>query len=119
MINSNRADLYRDFIAYIFRKSGNMKERCKRIFTYKQLKRISKDVGFSMTDGPAYVNFQQWLKVFQYYIIGVADEKKRLVCGSYSRLKEEQMKIDKIHRSRRQTNPCPSSLITYSYVKTK
>lgn len=53
-----------------------MRERCKSIFTYKQLKRLSKDVGFSMTDGPAYVNFQQWLKVFQYYIIGVADEKK-------------------------------------------
>ncbi len=101
LINKNQADLYWDFIAYIFKRNGNMRDRCKHIFSYKQLKRLSKDVGFSMTDCPAYINFQQWLKVFQYYIIGVADEKKRLVCGSYSRLQDEQKKIDKIHRSRK------------------
>jgi 23S rRNA (adenine-N6)-dimethyltransferase len=54
-----------------------------------------------MTDCPAYITFQQWLKVFQYYIIGVSDGKKRLVHGSYSRLQDEQKKIDKIHRSRK------------------
>jgi len=101
LINKNQADLYRDFIAYIFKRSGNMRERCKYIFSPKQLKRLSKEVGFSMTDCPAYITFQQWLKVFQYYIIGVSDGKKRLVHGSYSRLQDEQKKIDKIHRSRK------------------
>jgi len=100
-INKSQTDLYRDFIAYIFKRNGNMRERCEYIFSYKQLKRLSKDVGFNVTDCPAYINFQQWLKVFQYYIIGVPDEKKRLVRGSYSRLRDEQKKIDKIHRSRR------------------
>ena len=100
-IDESQADLYRDFIAYIFKRSGNMKERCKYIFSYKQLKRLSSDVGFNITDSPAYINFQQWLKVFQYYIVGVPDEKQKLVYGSYSKIQEEQKKIHKIHRNRR------------------
>lgn len=44
-------DLYSNFIAYIFSNIGrDIKTRCKYIFSYKQMKRLSRDIGFKMTD---------------------------------------------------------------------
>lgn len=102
LIKQDKIGLYYDFISYIFSKGGkDMKSRCKDIFSYKQIKRLSRDIGFKITDSPTYLNYEQWLKVFQYFIIGVSGEKKKLVYNSYSKLLEEQKKIDKIHRSRK------------------
>ena len=102
LIKQDKTKLYYDFISYIFSKSGkDMKMRCKDIFSYKQLKRLSKDIGFNINDSPTYLNHEQWLKVFQYFIIGISDDKKELVYNSYSKLLEEQKKIDKIHQSRK------------------
>lgn len=102
LISHDKKKLYYDFISYIFNNSGqNMKNKCKHIFSYKQIKRLSNDIGFKMTDSPTCLSFEQWLKVFQYFVIGVSHEKKRLIYNSYSKLLEEQKKIDKIHRSRK------------------
>jgi len=53
---------------------------------------VSIDIGFKMTDSPTCLSFDQWLKVFQYFLIGVSDEKKKLVNNKYSRLMKEQKK---------------------------
>lgn len=101
LISIDKEDLYYDFISYIFSNSGkDVKSRCKHIFSYKQIKRLASDVGFKISDSPICLSYEQWLKVFQYFVIGVSDQKKRLVNGSYSRLLQEQKRIDKVHRSR-------------------
>ena len=100
LIRQDKENLYSDFIAYIFDNTGkDMKTRCENIFSYKQIKRLSRDIGFQMTDSPTCLSYEQWLKVFQYFAIGVSDEKKHLVNNAYSKLLEKQKKIDKIHRS--------------------
>lgn len=100
LINQNEAELYRDFIAYVFSSSGkSIKERCKYIFSHKQLKRLSQDIGFQTTDSPVNLSFEQWLRIFQYFIVGVSIDKQRLVYNSYSRHLNEQKKIDKVHRN--------------------
>lgn len=102
LISHNKKKIYYDFISYIFSNSGqNMKSKCKHVFSYKQIKRLSNDVCFKSTDSPTCLSFEQWLKVFQYFVIGVSQEKKRLIYNSYSKLLEEQKKLDKIHRSRK------------------
>lgn len=102
LISCDKKKLYYDFISYIFNNSGqNMKSKYKYIFSYKQIKRLSNDIGFKMTDSPTCLSFEQWLKVFQYFVIGVSREKKRVIYNSYSKLLEEQKKIDKIYRSRK------------------
>lgn len=102
LIKEDKAKLDYDFISFIFSKNGkDMKERCKDIFSYKQLKSLSNDVGFKITDSPTYLSNKQWLEVFQYFIIGVSYEKQKLVYNSHTKLLEEQNKIDKIHRSRK------------------
>jgi len=76
--------------SYIFNNSGqNIKSKCKYIFSYKQIKRLSNDIGFKMTDSPRCLSFEQWLKAFQYFVIGVSYEKKRVIYNSYSKLLEE------------------------------
>ncbi|AFS78141.1 rRNA (adenine-N(6)-)-methyltransferase [Gottschalkia acidurici 9a] len=102
LVRQDKENLYSDFIAYIFDNTGkDMKTRCKNIFSYKQIKRLSRDIGFGMTDSPTCLSYEQWLKVFQYFAIGVSDEKKNVVNNAYSKLLEKQKKIDKIHRSNR------------------
>ena len=102
LVTKDRKDLYSDFIAYIFSNIGkDMKTRCKYIFSYKQIKRLSSDIGFKMTDSPTFLSHDQWLKVFQYFIIGVSDEKKKLINNAYLNLIREQNKIDKLYRSRK------------------
>jgi 23S rRNA (adenine-N6)-dimethyltransferase len=101
LIEQDKEKLYYDFVSYIFSNSGqDMKSRCKHIFSYRQIERLSRDIGFKITDRPTYLSYEQWLKVFQYFVIGVSDDKKKLVYNSYLKLLEEQSKIDKIHRSR-------------------
>lgn len=101
LIEKDKEDLYSDFIAYIFSNIGkDIKSRCKGIFSYKQIKRLSSDIGFDTIDSPTCLSYEQWLKIFQYFVIGVSNEKKSLVKGSYSRLLKEQKKIDKVNRSR-------------------
>ena len=102
LVRKDKEDLYSDFIAYIFSNTGDdIKSRCKHIFSYRQFKRLSIDIGFKMTDSPTCLRFDQWLKVFQYFLIGVSDEKKKLVNNKYSRLMKEQNKIDKVYRVRK------------------
>ena len=63
-------------------------------------KRLSSDIGFEIIDSPTCISHEQWLRIFQYFVIGVSGEKKILVNGSYSRLLKEQKKIEKVNRSR-------------------
>lgn len=101
LIEKDKENLYSDFISYIFSNIGkDIKSRCKEIFSYKQIKRLSSDIGFEITDSPTCISHEQWLRIFQYFVIGVSGEKKILVNGSYSRLLKEQKKIDKVNRSR-------------------
>ncbi len=100
LIDKKNSDLYNDFIAYIFSSSGNnLKEKTKNIFSYKQLKRLSENIGFQITDSPVNLNFEKWLKIFQYFIIGVSIDKQKLIYNEYVRLLNEQSKIDKRNRN--------------------
>lgn len=102
LIRKDKEDLYSDFIAYIFSNTGNdIKSRCKYIFSYKQIKQLSNDIGFKITDSPTCLCYEQWLKIFQYFLIGVSNERKKLVNNMYSKLMNEQNKIDKLYRSRK------------------
>lgn len=101
LISNENINSYNDFISYVFTRNGkDIKTRCKKIFSHKQIKRLASDTGFKVTDSPIKINYEKWLKIFQYYIIGVAGEKKKHIVGSYKKLIKEQNKIEKIHRNR-------------------
>jgi 23S rRNA (adenine-N6)-dimethyltransferase len=102
LIDEKNTQLYKDFIVYGFNQHREVLEKSfKKIFTHKQFRRLSEDLGFSRKSIPTDLNFKQWLGLFNYFIVGVEKSKKELVCGSEKSLKYQQSKIQKIHRTRR------------------
>jgi len=101
LVKKEKNQIYRDFIIYGFNQwKLNLKDALKKIFTYEQLKRLSKDLGFNLSATPTDLNFEQWLGLFDYFIIGVEDNKKTLVYGSERILKHQQYRLQKVHRTR-------------------
>ncbi|MCD6226007.1 23S ribosomal RNA methyltransferase Erm [bacterium] len=95
------AEFYRDFVTYAFtQRQPNIKVALRKIFTNTQIKRLSRDLGFSLLATPSELNFNQWLGLFQYFLIGVTREKKALVRGAEKRLFLQQKRLKKIRRTR-------------------
>ena len=51
----------------------------KHVFTYEQWRRLSKNLSFSLKATPGELRFEQWLGLFEYFLIGVIDSKKAVV----------------------------------------
>jgi len=101
LIESSQAQLYRDFVVYGFNQwQPNLKKALKRIFTYKQFQRLARELGFELSAKPTDLDFKQWLGLFKYFLIGTTEHKKKYVNGAERKLKIQQKKLQKIHRSR-------------------
>lgn len=80
LVSEDMAAQYRKFIRFAFRAwKNNLKSTFKAIFTYEQWKRLSRDHGFPLKATPTELTFEQWLRIFQYFIIGTTEAKKRLI----------------------------------------
>ena len=70
--------LYHRFVAFGFRSwKKSLKLGYKQIFTYPQWKRLAKSNKFPIDAIPSDLNFDQWLALFNYFLTGVSEEKKR------------------------------------------
>ena len=57
---------YRDFVQYGFgRWKPNLKLAFKNVFTYKQWKRLSRDLDFPLNATPTELSFEQWLGLYR------------------------------------------------------
>ena len=101
MVEQQHEKLYRDFIVYSFNAwKPNLKEGLKKIFTDLQFLRLAKELDFSSSAKPTDLNFSQWLGLFNFFTEGVDIGKKLLIRGSEDKLRNQQVKLDKIHRTR-------------------
>ncbi len=101
LLEKKRSQLYKDFIVYGFhQRKPNLKKSFNKIFSYKQFNRLSKDLNFGKLATPRDLDFGQWLNLFNYFLVGVEQYKKELVYGSEKKLRHQQSKIEKIHRTR-------------------
>lgn len=72
--------LYTQFVSFGFRSwKKNLKIGYKNIFSFPQWKRLAKDNRFSVDAMPSQLTLEQWMKIFQFFVVGVSGEKKRLV----------------------------------------
>lgn len=79
---------YADFIVYATSQSQwkpNIQKCLKEVFTYEQMKRLSKNLGFDMKGSPLDLNFDQWIKLFNYYNENVIESKRIFVRGEYQK----------------------------------
>lgn len=102
LLKEKEGRLYQDFITYIFtRQNKGLGNKCKRIFTHKQLKRLARDNGFNMDANPTELRFEQWYRLYCFFADRVSAEKQALVAGAYDKLMKEQQGLDRLHRNRR------------------
>ena len=60
--------LYREFVRYGFgRWKPNLKLAFKHVFTYKQWKRLSRELDFSLHATPTELSVEQWLGLYQHF----------------------------------------------------
>ena len=101
LILTNQVEEYRDFVTYgtsAWRK--DVKNIFKNVFTYPQLKRLSKNYKFSLKANPLDLNFSQWCGLFAFYDRHVTENKKVQVIGSYKQRFLQEKKLMKVYRSR-------------------
>ncbi|MCG8514426.1 MAG: 23S ribosomal RNA methyltransferase Erm [Halanaerobiales bacterium] len=86
-----QSSLYQDFIAYVFRQSNQgLKNKCKNIFSYQQLKSLSRNCGFNLRANPTDLSFDQWYQLFQFFDNTLTEKKQRLVQGAYWQLQNNK-----------------------------
>jgi 23S rRNA (adenine-N6)-dimethyltransferase len=66
LIETHDVALFRDFVQYGFgRWKPNLKLAYKHVFTYKQWKRLARDLHFSLNATPTELSFEQWLELYR------------------------------------------------------
>ena len=77
LVSPANAQSYRKFVQFGFGAwKKDLKTAYKRVFTYEQWKRLSKNLSFPLKVVPTELTFEQWLGLFQYFLVGVVDSKK-------------------------------------------
>ena len=100
-IKNASVTMYLDMLAYIFNENGStFKEKSKSVFTYEQLKRLSKPIKLNINTTISSITYTEWISIFNCYRQFVQEDKKSLIKGSFKRQKENQKKLEKIHRTR-------------------
>lgn len=101
LFTKEQKEKYNDFLSYAFSQwEPNIKGVFKKIFSYEQMKRLAKDLDFDLSDKLTSLSFEQYIGLFDYFLVGVSEEKKRQTYGSYTKLKNRHKGLDKIYRSR-------------------
>lgn len=101
LIRASQTSLYKDFITYGFtRNKLSLKKDYEHVFGHVQFIRLAQDISFSSMAKPTDITFEQWLGMFDYFTIGVSEERKRKVFGALKRMQKEQQGLNKIHRNR-------------------
>lgn len=68
LLEAQNVLLYREFVQYGFRRwKPNLKLAFKDFFTYKQWKRLARDLDFPLNATPTELSVEQWLGLYQYF----------------------------------------------------
>lgn len=101
LVTHHESQLYRDFVVYGFTAWNSAVETTlKQIFSYHQLKRIRKNAPISLDVPPGSLSFADWLILFDTFVQVAGPRAYWKICGSQTRLRRQQKKLPKTHRTR-------------------
>lgn len=101
LVSRNEMSLFRDFVIYSFTTpQPSLRNTFKGIFTSRQFKRLRNnlDLDFDMT--PTSLCIEQWLCLFNCFKRVATTQAIRMILGSEMRLRRQQAKLEKMHRTR-------------------
>lgn len=98
--NTNLQD-FRDFVVFGYNQwSPTVIDAFRKVFTNRQRAIIVRNFNLTGTK-PSDLNTEQWIGLYDTYSKYVDEDKKNLVRGSEKRLKKNQSKLTKQHRTRK------------------
>lgn len=101
LIKSEVTALYKDFVAFGFTTvRPNLKKGYKNVFGHIQFLKLADELNFNPDAKPTDLDFEQWLGMFNYFVVGVEKRRQKQVTGSLAKLTEQQKTLDKVHRTR-------------------
>jgi 23S rRNA (adenine-N6)-dimethyltransferase len=101
LIELKNIQLHRDFIVFSYNlQKPTLKQGLRKIFTNYQFSRLARDLNFSLSAKPTDLSLSQWLSLFSFFVKGTDVCKKQSISGSENKLKIQQAKLQKIHRTR-------------------
>lgn len=101
LIQQNLCQDYCDFIVYATTQwKPTISESLKKVFTKKQLIKLSENIGFSLSANPLDVSFEHWLALFTYFTTHVDQNKRNAIKGSYIKQLQKQKSLKKTYRTR-------------------
>lgn len=101
LLTSQNKKLYRDFITYAYNHSvPNIQVGLKKIFSKPQFQALAREVGFKPLVTPTQLGVSQWIAIFGEFLQTSDQRKQQLVIGSEQKDLQEQLKIQKVYRTR-------------------
>jgi 23S rRNA (adenine-N6)-dimethyltransferase len=97
-----RADrqCFRDFVVYSFTTwRPTLSDILKGIFTRQQLQHMRKELDIDPDATPTSLTFEQWLKIFECFKNVGNRQARHAIMGSEKRLKQQQKRLQKVHRT--------------------
>lgn len=100
LIHPQFSQLFKDFVVYGFNQwKPTVLEAFEKVFSYKQKLILEKNAEIRGAK-PRDIKLNQWLILFDAFLKFVEENKKNIVRGSEKRLKIQQEKLQKLHRTR-------------------
>lgn len=101
LIASHQRQLFRDFAVYGFTTRQPTLDRILRdVLTHRQRHQAAKIFALDLAATPTIVQFPQWLQLFHYFAQVATPEARQRINGSEERLRQRQVRLRKIHRTR-------------------
>lgn len=99
-VEMQNKSIYQDFVVYAFNQfKPNIVDGLSSVMGRSNLLRLSSELKFSPISKPSQLDSEQWIGLFN-YLIKNNRNKLGVVKGSFSKLKQQQSKLEKINRTR-------------------
>jgi 23S rRNA (adenine-N6)-dimethyltransferase len=101
LLSTSDVQHYRDFVVYGFTAwKPNIGEAYRRIFGRQELRFTAAALGLDLNQRPSAVSIDQWLGLYQHFQNSGSSRAKQVVFGAEQRLREQQSRLSKDHRTR-------------------
>ena len=98
--------LYRDLVTHaVVCGTGSLRGALRPVLTARQLRRLSRTLGFRLDSSPRELRIDHWLGLCRFVREHVEPSKRRAIAGSYARLRRQQSRLRKWHRTRSVRQP--------------
>ncbi len=101
LIVSHERQLYRDFVVHAFvTRQPTLSHTLKAMLSHQQLRQMTRTLGIDLCVPPSTLTTQQWIQLFHHFSQIGSPQARRLISGSERRLRQQQAKLHKVHRTR-------------------